>query len=60
MHGPLSRIALAKMISKYVLSEGLQEIDTNKKCDFPDVPDDLNKDYDDGVTKACQLGLMGV
>jgi hypothetical protein len=21
---------------------------------------DLNKDYDNGVTKACQLGLMGV
>jgi len=60
MYGPLTRIALAKMMSNYVLSEWLQELDTSKECKFPDVTKSLDSAYDNGMTKACQLGLMGV
>ena len=60
MYGLLTRIALAKMMSNYVLSEWLQELDTSKECKFPDVPESLDSAYDNGMTKACQLGLMGV
>jgi hypothetical protein len=60
MYGPLTRIALAKMMSNYVLSEWLQELDTSKECKFSDVPESLDSAYDNSVTRACQLGLMGV
>jgi hypothetical protein len=35
-------------------------LDTSKECKFPDVPESLDSAYDNGMTKACQLGLMGV
>jgi len=60
LHGNLTRIAMAKMVANYVLSLNLQKPDLDKKCEFSDISSDLNKDYDNGVTKACQLGLMGV
>ena len=60
MYGLLTRIALAKMMSNYVLSEWLQELDTSKECKFSDVPESLDSAYDNSVTRACQLGLMGV
>ena len=60
LHGNLTRIAMAKMVANYVLSLNLQKPDLDKKCEFSDISRDLNKDYDNGVTKACQLGLMGV
>lgn len=60
MNGNLTRVALAKMISNYVLDLGLQTPDTSKKCSFSDVSTALDTQYDNWVTNACQLGLMGV
>ena len=60
MYGNLTRVAMAKMVANYVLDLGLQELDTTKECNFPDVSASLDEAYDNGVTKACQLGLMGV
>lgn len=60
MYGNLTRVAMAKMVANYVLDLGLQELDTTKECTFPDVSASLDEAYDNGVTKACQLGLMGV
>jgi len=60
MYGNLTRVAMAKMVANYVLDLGLQELDTTKECTFPDVSEALDAAYDNGVTKACQLGLMGV
>jgi len=60
MYGNLTRVAMAKMVANYVLDLGLQELDTTKECKFPDVSVALDTAYDNGVTKACQLGLMGV
>jgi len=34
--------------------------DTSKKCNFTDVSIALDTQYNDGVTKICELGLMGV
>ncbi|MDD3262208.1 MAG: S-layer homology domain-containing protein, partial [Candidatus Absconditabacteria bacterium] len=60
MYGSLTRIALAKMVSNYVLELGLQTADTSAECSFADVSATLDAQYGDGVTNACQLGLMGV
>lgn len=60
MYGSLTRIALAKMVSNYVLELWLQTADTSKECMFNDVSAALDAQYGDWVTNACQLGLMGV
>jgi len=60
MYGTLTRVALAKMISNYVLELGLQTPDTSKECNFSDVSETLDAQYANWVTNACQLGLMGV
>lgn len=46
MNGNLTRVALAKMISNYVLDLGLQTPDTSKKCSFSDVSTALDTQYD--------------
>ena len=45
MYGTLTRIALAKMISNYVLELGLQTPDTSKDCSFNDVSSALDAQY---------------
>ncbi|HCY20457.1 TPA: hypothetical protein DIC40_01045 [Patescibacteria group bacterium] len=45
MYGSLTRIALAKMISNYVLELGLQTPDTSKECIFTDVSNALDTQY---------------
>jgi hypothetical protein len=45
MYGNLTRIALAKMISNYVLELGLQTPDTSKECKFTDVSTPLDTQY---------------
>lgn len=60
MNWPLNRIAMAKMLSNYAINILGKKPDKTKKCIFPDVNDKLNKDYNDWVTLACQLGIMGV
>lgn len=60
MYGTLTRIALAKMISNYAMDVLGLTPDTDKDCEFSDVTASLDEQYDNGVTNACQLGLMGV
>ena len=59
MNWEISRIELAKMISNYAIKILNKKWDTTKKCVFTDVISDLDKQYDNWVTNACQLWLMG-
>ena len=59
MNWEVTRIALAKMISNYAIKTLKKKWDTSKKCVFTDVTSDLDKQYDNWVTNACQLWLMG-
>ena len=59
MNWDITRIALAKMISNYAISAFDKKLDTTKKCIFSDVTSDLDKQYDNWVTNACRLWLMG-
>ena len=56
----LTRIAMAKMLSNYAINILGLLPDTSKICYFSDVSNSLDAQYDNGVTRACQLGLMGV
>jgi len=58
MYGEITRIELSKMISNYAINVLKKKPDTSKKCEFSDVSDKLNTQYDLWVTKACQLWLM--
>ena len=60
MYGNLTRIAMAKMLANYAIDVLGLTPDTTKNCTFPDVSAALDEQYDNGVTKACQLWLMGV
>ena len=60
MYGNLTRIAMAKMLANYAIDVLGLTPDTTKECTFPDVTAALDAQYDNWVTKACQLGLMGV
>ena len=59
MNWEITRIELSKMISNYVINVLKKKIDTSKKCNFSDITEEFNKQYDNWVTKACQLWLMG-
>ena len=56
----LKRIEMAKMLSNYAINILGLAPDTTKNCNFSDVSSNLDYQYDNGVTKACQLGLMWV
>lgn len=58
MNWNLSRIAMAKMLSQYAINILWKTPDTTKKCEFKDVTSKMDKDYNDWVTLACQLGIM--
>ena len=58
MNWEITRIELSKMISNYVINVLKKKTDTSKKCNFSDITGELNKKYDNWVTKACQLWLM--
>jgi hypothetical protein len=58
MYWSITRIELSKMISNYAINVLNKKVDTSKKCQFSDVSDKLNSQYDLWVTKACQLWLM--
>lgn len=60
MDDPLIRIAMAKMLSQYAINILKKTPDTNKICKFSDVSEQLDADYNNWVTLACQLGIMGV
>ena len=60
MDDPLIRIAMAKMLSQYAINILKKTPDTTKTCKFSDVSEQLDADYNNWVTLACQLGIMGV
>jgi hypothetical protein len=60
LYGSLTRIAMAKMMANYAVDVLGLTPDTDLECSFPDVSEALDAQYDNGVTNACQLGLMGV
>ena len=59
MNWEITRIELSKMISNYVINVLEKKLDNSKKCQFFDITAELDKQYDNWVTKACQLWLMG-
>ena len=61
MYGPLTRIAMAKMLSQYAINVLGQKPDTDKVVpNFPDVDAQLDADYNNGVTLAYQLWIMWI
>jgi hypothetical protein len=58
MFGPLTRIAMAKMLSQYAINVLGKTPDTTRTISFPDVSAELDAQYDNGVTLAYQLGIM--
>ena len=54
----ITRIELSKMISNYVIKVLKKYPDTSKICNFSDITENLDNQYDNWVTKSCQLWLM--
>ena len=60
MNSPLTRIAMAKMLSQYAINILGKAPDTTKTISFPDVSAELDTQYNNGVTLAYQLWIMGI
>ena len=60
MNGPLTRIAMAKMLSNYAINILWKTPDTSKNISFPDVDEKLNSDYNNWVILAYQLWIMWI
>lgn len=60
MDGPLTRIAMAKMLSQYAINVLWLKENQTKNNKFNDVTDELDADYDNWVTLAYQLGIMWI
>ena len=60
IEGPLTRIAMAKMLSYYAINVLWQKTDTSKKVKFRDVSNELDAQYDNWVTLAYQLWIMWI
>ena len=58
MTAPLTRIAMAKMLSQYAMNVLWQKPANIVTPKFNDVTDKQNSDYDNGVTLAYQLWIM--
>ena len=58
MNWNLTRAELAKMISNFTTEVLWKEIDSNKKCNFNDISEELDSKYFYWITHACQLWLM--
>ena len=59
MDTELTRIQMAKMVSNYAINVLWQEPDISKwTVQFKDVTDEMDKQYDNAVTKAYQLWIM--
>ena len=55
----ITRIELSKMISNYAINVLKKDPDKSKECKFSDIREILDNQYDNWVSKACQLWLMG-
>lgn len=60
MNWPLTRIAMAKMLSNYAINILWKKPDKTRTPHFKDVSDKLNADYNDWVNLAYQLWIMGI
>lgn len=60
MEGSLTRIAMAKMLSKYAVNILWMKPDETRNNKFRDVTDELDMDYDNWVKLAYQLGIMWI
>lgn len=60
MEKPLTRIAMAKMLSYYAINVLNKKPDTDRMNKFSDVSDELDAQYDHGVTLAYQLWIMWI
>jgi len=60
LNGAITRIEMAKMMSNYAINILWLKPDTSLKCFFYDVDPSINAQYDDWITKICQLWLMGI
>jgi predicted transcriptional regulator len=58
MYGNLTRIAMAKMLANYAINNLGKKPNSSIDCTFRDVTSAMDKAYDNGVTNACQLGIM--
>ena len=59
MFSPLTRIQMAKMLSNYAINVLWKHPDISKwTIKFDDVSNKLNKEYDNAVNLAYQLGIM--
>ncbi len=58
MNSPLTRIAMAKMLSYYAINILEQKPNTSKTIIFNDVSEKQNSDYNNAVTLAYQLWIM--
>ena len=56
----LNRISMAKMLSQYAINILKKTPDINKKCNFSDVTMQMDSDFSNWVTLACQLWIMWV
>ena len=60
MHGPLHRIAMAKMLANYATKVLKKTPNLSARCSFSDVSDALDLSYDYWAKLACQLGIMWI
>ena len=60
MNSPLTRIAMAKMLSQYAINVLWKKPANVVVPEFPDVTADMDAQYDNGVTLAYQLWIMGI
>ena len=60
IYGWLTRIAMAKMISKFAINVLWIVPDSSLDCSFVDVSEELDSWYGYWVKKACQLWLMWI
>ena len=60
MEGPLTRIAMAKMLSYYAINVLWQKPDETRVNKFNDVSEKMDAEYNDAVTLAYQLWIMWI
>jgi len=60
LNSPLTRIAMAKMLSKYAINVLWKKPNNSNIPIFSDVSNKLNEDYDWAVTLAYQLWIMWI
>lgn len=58
MNWNITRIEMAKMVSNYAINVLWLKKDKDRNCFFYDVDPSIDVQYDNWITKACQLWLM--